>query len=112
MLPGLLQQRTCPGERLDGEGEGEGLVMLAIKPQQAAAACGEIGPALAADAVIVSIVAGLSTTALSRLTVHIRSVPSGEKDGSTSAPAWSVRRTGGPIENVPSASRHRAIHRS
>ena len=44
------------------------LVMLAIKPQQAAAACGEIRPAVAADAVIVSIVAGLSTAALARLT--------------------------------------------
>ena len=44
------------------------LVMLAIKPQQAAAACAEIGPALLADAVVVSIVAGLSTAALARLT--------------------------------------------
>ena len=44
------------------------LMMLAIKPQQAAAACGEIRPAVAADAVIVSIVAGLSTAALARLT--------------------------------------------
>jgi pyrroline-5-carboxylate reductase len=44
------------------------LVMLAIKPQQAAAACAELRPALAADAVVVSIVAGLSTAALARLT--------------------------------------------
>lgn len=42
-------------------------VILAVKPQQAAAACREIAPALAADAVLVSIVAGLSTRALEQL---------------------------------------------
>jgi pyrroline-5-carboxylate reductase len=43
------------------------LVWLAVKPQQAAAACGEFAGALAADAVLVSIVAGLSTPALAAL---------------------------------------------
>lgn len=61
-----------PGVRFAASGaEAAGaarLVMLAIKPQQAAAACAEIGPALTADAVVVSIVAGLSTAALARLT--------------------------------------------
>ncbi len=43
------------------------LVFLAVKPQQAAAACGEFAAALAADAVLVSIVAGLSTQTLAAL---------------------------------------------
>lgn len=43
------------------------LVWLAVKPQQAAAACGEFAAALAADAVLVSIVAGFSTPALAAL---------------------------------------------
>ena len=43
------------------------IVFLAVKPQQAAEACREISAALRADAVLVSIVAGLSTTALATL---------------------------------------------
>jgi pyrroline-5-carboxylate reductase len=43
------------------------LVFLAVKPQQAAAACGEFAAALSADAVLVSIVAGLSTQSLATL---------------------------------------------
>ncbi len=43
------------------------IVLLAVKPQQAAAACREIAPALAGDVVLVSIVAGLSTAALAGL---------------------------------------------
>ena len=46
---------------------GAGIVFLAVKPQQAAAACGEFAAALAADAVLVSIVAGLSTQTLAAL---------------------------------------------
>ncbi len=46
---------------------GAGLVFLAVKPQQAAAACRELAPALAADAVLVSIVAGLPIAALADL---------------------------------------------
>lgn len=42
-------------------------VILAVKPQQAAAACGEITAALAPDAVLVSIVAGLSIESLEQL---------------------------------------------
>lgn len=42
-------------------------VILAVKPQQAAAACGEIAAALAPDAVLVSIVAGLSIQSLEQL---------------------------------------------
>lgn len=44
-----------------------GLVILAVKPQQAAEACGAIAGHLHPDAVLVSIVAGLSTTALEAL---------------------------------------------
>ncbi|MFM9058318.1 MAG: pyrroline-5-carboxylate reductase [Planctomycetaceae bacterium] len=43
------------------------LVVLAVKPQQAAAACAEIAPALAADATLVSIVAGLPVARLAAL---------------------------------------------
>ena len=43
------------------------LVFLAVKPQQAAAACGEFAAALGPDAVLVSIVAGLSTGRLAGL---------------------------------------------
>ena len=43
------------------------LVFLAVKPQQAAAACGEFAAALTADSVLVSIVAGLSTQTLATL---------------------------------------------
>jgi pyrroline-5-carboxylate reductase len=42
-------------------------VILAVKPQQAAAACREIAPALAPDALLVSIVAGLSLRVLEQL---------------------------------------------
>jgi pyrroline-5-carboxylate reductase len=41
-----------------------GLVFLAVKPQQAAAACQEIAGHLQSDAVLVSIVAGVSTASL------------------------------------------------
>ncbi len=44
------------------------IVILAVKPQQAAAACRECQPALGPDAVVVSIVAGLSTATLAALT--------------------------------------------
>ena len=44
------------------------IVFLAVKPQQAAAACREFSAALATDAVIVSIVAGLTLRDLSELT--------------------------------------------
>lgn len=44
------------------------IVFLAVKPQQAAAACREFSGALAADAVVVSIVAGLTLRQLSELT--------------------------------------------
>ena len=44
------------------------IVFLAVKPQQAAAACREFSAALAPDAVIVSIVAGLTLRDLSELT--------------------------------------------
>ena len=50
------------------------LVFLAVKPQQAAAACRDIASSLAADAVIVSIVAGLTTQALAELTGRTRIV--------------------------------------
>jgi pyrroline-5-carboxylate reductase len=43
------------------------LVLLAVKPQQAAAACHDIGGALGPGAVVVSIVAGLSTSSLASL---------------------------------------------
>ena len=43
------------------------IVFLAVKPQQAAAACAEIAPALAADATLVSIVAGLPVARLAAL---------------------------------------------
>lgn len=43
------------------------IVILAVKPQQAAEACGAIAGALAPSAVLVSIVAGLPTAALARL---------------------------------------------
>lgn len=46
---------------------GRRLVFLAVKPQQAAVACQEIASSLATDAVVVSIVAGLSTTRLAGL---------------------------------------------
>lgn len=46
---------------------GTGLVFLAVKPQQAAVACRELAPALPADAVLVSIVAGLPIAALAEL---------------------------------------------
>ena len=44
------------------------IVFLAVKPQQAAAACREFSSALAADAVVVSIVAGLTLHHLSEIT--------------------------------------------
>jgi len=44
------------------------LVFLAVKPQQAAAACREFSKALAPDAVVVSIVAGLTLRSLGELT--------------------------------------------
>ncbi|MDA1038836.1 MAG: pyrroline-5-carboxylate reductase [Planctomycetota bacterium] len=44
-----------------------GLVILAVKPQQAAEACGAIAGHLRPDAVLVSIVAGLSTATLRQL---------------------------------------------
>jgi pyrroline-5-carboxylate reductase len=44
------------------------IVMLAVKPQQAAVACREFAAALPADAVIVSIVAGLTLQGLADLT--------------------------------------------
>jgi pyrroline-5-carboxylate reductase len=44
------------------------LIVLAVKPQPAAAACREFAPSLAADAVIVSIVAGLTLDGLATLT--------------------------------------------
>lgn len=44
------------------------LVFLAVKPQQAAAACGELAACQAARPVLVSIVAGLSLDTLARLT--------------------------------------------
>jgi pyrroline-5-carboxylate reductase len=44
------------------------LVLLAVKPQMAAAACGEIAAALRPDATVVSIVAGLPTARLAALT--------------------------------------------
>ena len=43
------------------------LVVLAVKPQQAAAACGEIAAALRPDATLVSIVAGLTVARLTAL---------------------------------------------
>lgn len=43
------------------------LVVLAVKPQQAAAACAEIAAALRPDATLVSIVAGLTTARLAAL---------------------------------------------
>jgi len=43
------------------------IVFLAVKPQQAAAACREFAAALAADAVVVSIVAGLTLQNLAEL---------------------------------------------
>jgi len=49
-------------------------VILAVKPQQAAAACRDIASSLTADAVLVSIVAGLSTQALARLSGATRIV--------------------------------------
>jgi pyrroline-5-carboxylate reductase len=49
-------------------------VILAVKPQQAAAACREIAPALAPDAVLVSIVAGLSMQSLAELSAARRIV--------------------------------------
>ena len=44
------------------------LVFLAVKPQQAAAACAEFSAALGADGVVVSIVAGLTLNNLATLT--------------------------------------------
>ena len=44
------------------------IVFLAVKPQQAAVACREVAAALGREAVLVSIVAGLSTTKLAALT--------------------------------------------
>ena len=46
---------------------GASLVFLAVKPQQAAVACRELAAALPADAVLVSIVAGLPIAALADL---------------------------------------------
>ena len=43
------------------------IVFLAVKPQQAAAACQAIAGSLAKDAVVVSIVAGLTTASLARM---------------------------------------------
>ena len=44
------------------------IVFLAVKPQQAAAACHDFAASLGADAVVVSIVAGLTTHRLAELT--------------------------------------------
>lgn len=44
------------------------VVVLAVKPQQAAAACAEIAGSLGPAAVVISIVAGLSTASLTALT--------------------------------------------
>ena len=48
------------------------IVFLAVKPQQAAAACREFAAALAADAVVVSIVAGLTLHNLAELAGTLR----------------------------------------
>jgi pyrroline-5-carboxylate reductase len=57
-----------PGVRIAASGEeaarGAAIVFLAVKPQHAKAACHEIAPALSRDAVLVSIVAGLSLASL------------------------------------------------
>lgn len=60
-LPGV---RFAPGAEAAAVAD---LVILAVKPQQAAAACGEFAGRLAPSAVLVSIVAGLSTRALQGL---------------------------------------------
>jgi pyrroline-5-carboxylate reductase len=61
-----------PGIRFaSGGGEAAaaaGIVFLAVKPQQAAAACRECSAALSAEAVVVSIVAGLTLANLADLT--------------------------------------------
>lgn len=67
--------KTRFSERLPGVGFAGGgdaaatadLVILAVKPQQAAVACGEIAGHLRPDAVLISIVAGLSTSSLEHL---------------------------------------------
>lgn len=60
-----------PGIRMADSGSAAAaagrIVFLAVKPQQAAVACKEIAQSLAADAVVVSIVAGLSTSRLEGL---------------------------------------------
>jgi pyrroline-5-carboxylate reductase len=60
-----------PGVRFAPSGadavRGAGIVFLAVKPQQAAVACREIAGALATDAVLVSIVAGLPIATLAEL---------------------------------------------
>jgi pyrroline-5-carboxylate reductase len=60
-----------PGVGFAGGGEAAAsadLVILAVKPQQAAEACGEITGRLRPDAALISIVAGLSTSSLEQLT--------------------------------------------
>lgn len=61
-LPGIRMADSGPAAAAAGR-----IVFLAVKPQQAAVACKEIAPSLAADAVVVSIVAGLSTSRLEGL---------------------------------------------
>jgi pyrroline-5-carboxylate reductase len=60
-----------PGARFAADGAEAAaaapLVFLAVKPQQAAAACREIAPALGPGATLVSVVAGLTTAALAAL---------------------------------------------
>jgi pyrroline-5-carboxylate reductase len=60
-----------PGARFSDSGAAAAaaadLVFLAVKPQQASAACGEIAASLPAAATLVSIVAGLPTAALASL---------------------------------------------
>lgn len=64
-------EARVPGVRLAATGAAAAaaarIVFLAVKPQQAAAACAEIAPALAADATLVSIVAGLPVARLAAL---------------------------------------------
>ena len=61
-VPGVRFATTGPAAVAES-----GIVFLAIKPQQAAAACREIAAALPAGAVVVSIVAGLSMAKLAGL---------------------------------------------
>jgi pyrroline-5-carboxylate reductase len=63
-------ESQLPGVRFADSGEAAGvadLAILAVKPQQAAEACGAIAGRLRPGAVLVSIVAGLSTSSLQQL---------------------------------------------